>query len=243
MKKLIQDVEVSEKFYDTFCTSFDLLYPGNTYTYVSVKRWAIYQPLVVLKPENVMIEEDVRIDSFTKIEGGLGTIISRYVHVASHCHLGIGGGLLILEDGSSCGSGVKIITGSNIPGPGRGCSAIDPQAVIQRSFVHIKRNATLFVNSVVLPGVTIGEGAVVAAGAVVRCDIPDGELWAGVPARKIRNVDGSGDPNKGRVVAPSIFDGTSYLESVGELYGKDVRSERERIERLEQTLHSGGIYL
>jgi len=36
-----------------------------------------------------------------------------------------------------------------------------------------------------LPGVKIGNGAVVAAGAVVTKDIPDFEIWGGVPAKKI----------------------------------------------------------
>ena len=37
-----------------------------------------------------------------------------------------------------------------------------------------------------LQGVTIGDGAVVAAGAVVTKDIPAGEVWGGVPAKFIR---------------------------------------------------------
>jgi acetyltransferase-like isoleucine patch superfamily enzyme len=40
-------------------------------------------------------------------------------------------------------------------------------------------------NVVILPGVHIGDGAVVAAGAVVNADIPSKEIWGGVPARCI----------------------------------------------------------
>lgn len=46
----------------------------------------------------------------------------------------------------------------------------------------------------ILPGARIGNGAVIAAGAVVRGDIPPGEIWGGVPARFIRMrgpLDGS----------------------------------------------------
>lgn len=38
---------------------------------------------------------------------------------------------------------------------------------------------------VILPGVTIGDGAVIAAGAVVNKDVPAYEVWGGIPARKI----------------------------------------------------------
>jgi acetyltransferase-like isoleucine patch superfamily enzyme len=40
-------------------------------------------------------------------------------------------------------------------------------------------------NVVVLKGVTIGQGAIIAAGAVVRDSIPAYEIWGGVPAKKI----------------------------------------------------------
>lgn len=147
---------------------------------------SVYEPCVILGKNDLFVHPSSRIDSFVKLECGLGMVIDKLVHVASFCHLGVGGGLLILEEGSSFGSGAKIITGSNIPGSNHGCSAIDPDAVIERSFVWIKRNAVLFCNSVVLPGIAIGEGAVIAAGAVVTKDVPDGEVWAGVPARCIK---------------------------------------------------------
>lgn len=149
---------------------------------------AFYEPSTILSPHHGYVERDARVDSYTKLECGEALYIGHNVHIASFCHLGIGGGILLLEDGSCCGSGTKIITGSNVPGLGHGCSAIDPSAVVSRSFVHVKRNATLFVNSVVLPGVTIGENAVVAAGAVVTKDVPDFEIWAGVPAKKVGDV-------------------------------------------------------
>lgn len=41
-------------------------------------------------------------------------------------------------------------------------------------------------SALVLRGVTIGDGAVIAAGAVVTHDVPPREIWAGAPARKLR---------------------------------------------------------
>lgn len=146
----------------------------------------IFEWCVILKPEKIYIAHTSRIDSLTKIEGGQGVYIGEYVHVASLSLLNIGGGKLICEDGSSFASGVKVITGSNVPGDGRSCSAIHPDAQFKKSYVHVKRNATLFTNSVVCPGVTIGEGAVILPGAVVTKDVPDGETWGGIPAKSIK---------------------------------------------------------
>lgn len=51
--------------------------------------------------------------------------------------------------------------------------------------VHVGRRAFIGADSIVLPGVTIGDDAIVAAGAVVTHDVPPGVLVAGCPARQI----------------------------------------------------------
>jgi acetyltransferase-like isoleucine patch superfamily enzyme len=51
--------------------------------------------------------------------------------------------------------------------------------------ICVREYAWLGANAIVLKGVTIGRGAVVGAGAVVNRSIPDNEIWAGVPAKKI----------------------------------------------------------
>ena len=51
------------------------------------------------------------------------------------------------------------------------------------------KGATIGAGCVVLPGLTIGERAFVAAGSVVTRDVPAGELWLGNPARFYRKVD------------------------------------------------------
>lgn len=55
--------------------------------------------------------------------------------------------------------------------------------------VHIKRNVWIGVNVTILPGVTVGENAVIGAGAVVTKDVPDNAVVVGCPAKVIKYLD------------------------------------------------------
>jgi len=55
--------------------------------------------------------------------------------------------------------------------------------------IHIKRNAWIGANATILPGVTIGENAVVAAGAVVTKDVSDNTIVGGIPAKIIKTIE------------------------------------------------------
>ena len=52
--------------------------------------------------------------------------------------------------------------------------------------VTLKKNCQIGVKAVIMPGVTVGEASVVAAGAVVTKDVPDYTVVGGVPAKVIR---------------------------------------------------------
>jgi acetyltransferase-like isoleucine patch superfamily enzyme len=54
------------------------------------------------------------------------------------------------------------------------------------SETRIKARAFIGVHSVIMPGVTVGAGAIVGAGSVVTRDVPDGATVVGIPAREIR---------------------------------------------------------
>ena len=53
--------------------------------------------------------------------------------------------------------------------------------------VTIGNRASIGANCTILAGVTVGEGAVIGAMSLVNRDVPAGEFWAGVPAKKIRD--------------------------------------------------------
>lgn len=55
--------------------------------------------------------------------------------------------------------------------------------------IIIKDGAFIGAGSIILKGVTIGEKCIVAAGSVVTKNVPDGEIWGGNPAKKIRKLE------------------------------------------------------
>lgn len=54
--------------------------------------------------------------------------------------------------------------------------------------IHIKKNAWIGTGAMILPGVTIGENSIVAAGAVVPKDVPDNTIVGGIPAKIIKTI-------------------------------------------------------
>lgn len=63
----------------------------------------------------------------------------------------------------------------------------DPQFKTKGAPVHINDNAFVFSNVLIMPGVTIGEGAIVLAGSVVTKDVEPWTIVGGNPAKKIRD--------------------------------------------------------
>ncbi|MDY6916109.1 MAG: acyltransferase [Candidatus Cloacimonadota bacterium] len=64
----------------------------------------------------------------------------------------------------------------------------DPERFKYFKGIIIKRGGRIGVNSTILPGKTIGEDAVAAAGAVVTHDLPMKQIWAGNPAKNFKEV-------------------------------------------------------
>jgi acetyltransferase-like isoleucine patch superfamily enzyme len=147
-----------------------------------------------------------------KARVGRGVRVDRpwTVCVGARCHLEADVWLKVVEDGARLTMGesvflgrgveidvrVSVVLGSHVlVAPGvfitdhthnaRAGQLIDAQGVVDRPVV-IDEDVWLGVGSVVLPGVHIGRGSIVGAGAVVTRDIPAGSVVAGVPARVLR---------------------------------------------------------
>ena len=94
--------------------------------------------------------------------------------------------LITIEDYVSLAGGVVILTHSNPTKPLREILGPSSNNVAP---VTIKRGAWIAVNVVILPGVTIGECAIVASGSVVTKDVPPFTLAGGSPAKVLREID------------------------------------------------------
>ena len=90
-------------------------------------------------------------------------------------------GGITIEDDVLIGPKVNLITENHPLGP------VNRRALIAKPIV-IKRNAWIGAAATILPGVTVGENSVVAAGAVVTTDVPANTIVGGVPAKFIKNI-------------------------------------------------------
>lgn len=129
----------------------------------------------------------------TQIDGSTTLFIPFYTNFGKHIFIGknvfinhgcsfldLGG--ITIEDDVLIGPQVNIIT-ENHP--------VDPKLrkSLDLKSVTIKRNAWIGANATILPGVTIGENSIVAAGAVVTKDVPDNTIVGGVPAKLIKKIE------------------------------------------------------
>jgi len=111
---------------------------------------------------------------------GIFTRIGKNVFINHDCtFLDIGG--ITLEDDVLIGPKVSLITESHPINPAeRKSLLVNP--------VVIKRNAWIGAGATILPGVTVGENAVVASGAIVSKDVPANTVVAGIPAKVIKII-------------------------------------------------------
>lgn len=111
----------------------------------------------VLFPKGLKLDKGVAVGWFAELDARGGITVGCDTNISSH---------------------VKLITGSH--------DIDDPSFTADFKPIHIGHHCWIGTGAIILQGVNIGDGAVVAAGAVVTRDIPEFEVWGGVPAKCIR---------------------------------------------------------
>jgi acetyltransferase-like isoleucine patch superfamily enzyme len=150
----------------------------------------IYDLAKIVMPEAISIGDRVQIDDFVFIVGGVKTEIGSFVHIASYASI-TGAGEFVMEDFSAISSGVRIFTGNEDYSGATMTNPTVPSRYRQpvRGSVRIEKHAVVGANSVILPGVVIGEGAVIAPNSVVSQSCAPWRLYSGNPVRPVKPRD------------------------------------------------------
>jgi serine acetyltransferase len=150
---------------------------------------AVHETCVLVGLETLRLGSNVRIDPFCVVStiGGWAEI-GDFVHVGSHCVIAAGAGVR-LEDFAGLSAGVRIFSRSDdYSGDFLTNPTVPPQftAPPPAGPVHLGRHVIVGAGATLLPEVHIGEGAAIGAGALVNRSLAPWGVYAGAPARRIR---------------------------------------------------------
>lgn len=150
-------------------------------------NYKIYDTAKIINRCNLTIGIHSQIDDFVFLNAGQETKIGQFVHIASFCSI-IGGGKFYMDDFSGLSAGCRIVTGSDdfLGGGLTNPTVPSKYTNVTVSFIEIHRHAILGTNVTVLPGVTIGEGAAVGAGCIVRKNLEPWTIYAGIDCKPIK---------------------------------------------------------
>jgi UDP-2-acetamido-3-amino-2,3-dideoxy-glucuronate N-acetyltransferase len=125
------------------------------------------------------IGDGTKIGAFVEIQKN--AVVGARCKISSHSFICEG---VVIDDEVFVGHGV-MFTNDRYPRATNRDGALQSEADWKVEPTRVKRAASIGSNSTIICGVTIGEGALVGAGAVVNQDVPDYAIVAGVPARVI----------------------------------------------------------
>jgi UDP-2-acetamido-3-amino-2,3-dideoxy-glucuronate N-acetyltransferase len=145
------------------------------------KNVKIFQPELV-NLYGCTIEAETRIGAFVEIQKN--SSVGARCKISSHTFICEG---VTIEDEVFVGHGV-MFTNDPYPRAVNDDGSLQTEADWAVIATRVKRRASIGSNATIMAGVTIGESALVGAGAVVTRDVADYAIVAGVPARAIGDV-------------------------------------------------------
>lgn len=174
-------------FGPTHYTEEDLVNEGFKHLGRNVR---IARTCTIVGAENISIGDNVRIDGYcTIVANGNGFMdLGSYIHVGGYCVLLAGAGIT-LEDFSGLSWGVQLFsrsddfTGEFMTNP----TVPSKYTGVTGGPIVLKRHVIIGAGSVLLPKVTLGEGAAVGALSLVTRSLPEWGIYSGNPARHLRS--------------------------------------------------------
>lgn len=144
----------------------------------SIVRTLFIRPIASVG-SNTRIRKNIYINSFRKLSIGRNCFINRGVQFDCSGRVSVG-------DNCSIGFNVLVTTSTHLE---KDHVAEDGRTVIGENVI-IGNGVWIGANSTILPGTEIGENCIIAAGAVVKGKLDSSGVYAGVPARRIRDTEG-----------------------------------------------------
>ena len=167
------DPEAFKMWEESFATRQLLIQMNNAADAAEVRR-------LLSQIIGAEVDESVAVFSPLYINYGKHTKIGKNVFINFDCvFLDLGG--ITIEDNVLIAPKVSLLS------EGHPISPDNRQSLVPGP-IHIKRNSWIGAGATILPGVTIGENAVVAAGAVVSKDVPANAIVGGVPSKIIKTI-------------------------------------------------------
>ena len=173
----------------------------------------------IFKKLNLLITHEKIIEIAKKkgLKIGKNVVIDRGAYIDNNfCHL------ISIGDNCLIAKGVTIIAHDSTIFPFTGGYG-------RAAKVNIKENCIISINSIILPGVTIGPNVLVAAGSVVNKDIPPNSCVAGVPARYYGKFSDYISDHKEKIKNDHIFEKIETIED----YSEFKKQKRKMIEEAE----------
>jgi dTDP-4-amino-4,6-dideoxy-D-glucose acyltransferase len=143
---------------------------------------------IIEGPGNISVSDYVWIDRYVELNALAGEIeIGRRVHIAPRVIIAGFGGVYI-GDYVGIGANAHILSHSEVVDGGKRMSGpMIPEEMkgMKTAPVRLEKDCVIGTGAVVLPGITIGEGAVVAPNSLVIKNVNPGTIVLGVPARAV----------------------------------------------------------
>ena len=149
--------------------------------------------LIIVGARNITVGEYTWIDSYTRMTALFGPItVGKRIHISPFCVMLSGSEGIELHDYVGLSTGCHIYGHTEMPKDGKRMSGpMIPwrYKAFGSGRVILEKDSFLGAYSIVLPGVTIGEGAVIGASSIVNKDVPPWSIAVGAPAKVIGKRD------------------------------------------------------